>query len=172
MGHPDIKGREAILKVHARNKPLGDDVSLAELAKGTGGFTGADLENLLNEAAIMATRSKRRFIMQADIDEAILKVVMGPEKKSRVVSERARRLTAYHESGHAIASFFLKNSDPVHYITGQKTRVAFQDGNVDSAIFCAGMGMGLVHDVVPVKVLLDRMVKEAEETINSIKASF
>uniref|UniRef100_UPI00402A356D ATP-dependent zinc metalloprotease FtsH n=1 Tax=Gemmiger formicilis TaxID=745368 RepID=UPI00402A356D len=117
MGLPDIKGREEILKVHARGKPLGDDVDLKSIARGTAGFAGADLENLLNEAAIMATRSKRRFIMQADIDEAILKVVMGPEKKSRVVSERARRLTAYHESGHAIASFFLKNSDPVHYIT-------------------------------------------------------
>ena len=117
MGLPDIKGREEILKVHARGKPLGDDVDLKSIARGTAGFAGADLENLLNEATIMATRSKRRFIMQADIDEAILKVVMGPEKKSRVVSERARRLTAYHESGHAIASFFLKNSDPVHYIT-------------------------------------------------------
>ena len=117
MGLPDIKGREEILKVHARGKPLGDDVDLKSIARGTAGFAGADLENLLNEAAIMATRSKRRFIMQADIDEAILKVAMGPEKKSRVVSERARRLTAYHESGHAIASFFLKNSDPVHYIT-------------------------------------------------------
>ena len=117
MELPDLKGREEILKVHARGKPLGDDVDLKSIARGTAGFAGADLENLLNEAAIMATRSKRRFIMQADIDEAILKVVMGPEKKSRVVSERARRLTAYHESGHAIASFFLKNSDPVHYIT-------------------------------------------------------
>ena len=117
VGLPDIKGREEILKVHARGKPLGDDVDLKSIARGTAGFAGADLENLLNEAAILATRSKRRFIMQEDIDEAILKVVMGPEKKSRIVSERARRLTAYHESGHAIASFFLKNSDPVHYIT-------------------------------------------------------
>ena len=117
VGLPDIRGREEILKVHARGKPLGDDVDLKSIARGTAGFAGADLENLLNEAAILATRSKRRFIMQEDIDEAILKVVMGPEKKSRIVSERARRLTAYHESGHAIASFFLKNSDPVHYIT-------------------------------------------------------
>ena len=116
VGRPDVRGREEILKVHAKNKPLGDDVDLKEVAKTSAGFTGADLENLLNEAAILATRSKRRFIMQEDIDEAILKVVMGPEKKSRIVSERARRLTAYHESGHAIASFFLKNSDPVHYI--------------------------------------------------------
>ena len=90
MGLPDIKGREDILKVHARGKPLGDDVDLKSIARGTAGFAGADLENLLNEAAILATRSKRRFIMQEDIDEAILKVVMGPEKKSRIVSERAR----------------------------------------------------------------------------------
>ena len=117
VGKPDIRGREEILKVHSKEKPLGDDVDLTRVAQTTAGFTGADLENLLNEAAILATRSKRRFIMQEDIDEAILKVVMGPEKKSRIVSERARRLTAYHESGHAIASFFLKNSDPVHYIT-------------------------------------------------------
>ena len=88
MGHPDIKGREAILKVHARNKPLGDDVSLAELAKGTGGFTGADLENLMNEAALLAARRHHRFISMAELNEAVIKVIAGPEKKSRVVIER------------------------------------------------------------------------------------
>ena len=117
MGLPDVKGREEILKVHARGKSLGDDVDLKSIARGTAGFAGADLENLLNEAAILAVRANRRFITQPDIDEAILKVVMGPEKKSRVVSERAKRLTAYHESGHAIAAHFLPNADPVHYIT-------------------------------------------------------
>ncbi len=117
MGLPDVKGREEILKVHARGKSLGDDVDLKSIARGTAGFAGADLENLLNEAAILAVRHNRRFIMQEDIDEAILKVVMGPEKKSRVVSERARKLTAYHESGHAIAAKYLPNADPVHYIT-------------------------------------------------------
>ena len=117
MGLPDVKGREEILKVHARGKPLGDDVNLKSIARGTAGFAGADLENLLNEAAILATRNHRRFITQPDIDEAILKVVMGPEKKSRIMSDRAKRLTAYHESGHAIAAKFLKNADPVHYIT-------------------------------------------------------
>ena len=117
VGRPDVGGREEILKVHARNKPLGDDVDLKQIARGTAGFTGADLENLLNEAAIMATRSKRRFIMQADIDEAILKVVMGPEKKSKVMSDRAKKLTAYHEGGHAVVSEFLEHTDPVHYIT-------------------------------------------------------
>ena len=117
MGLPDVKGREEILKVHARGKSLGDDVDLKSIARGTAGFAGADLENLLNEAAILAVRNNRRFITQPDIDEAILKVVMGPEKKSRVVSDRAKRLTAYHESGHAIAAHFSENCDPVHYIT-------------------------------------------------------
>ena len=117
MGLPDVKGREEILKVHARDKSLGDDVDLKSIARGTAGFAGADLENLLNEAAILAVRNNRRFITQPDIDEAILKVVMGPEKKSRVVSDRAKRLTAYHETGHAIASHFSPNTDPVHYIT-------------------------------------------------------
>ena len=117
VGLPDIKGREEILRVHARKKPLGDDVSLANIAKGTAGFSGADLENLLNEAALLAVRRKQRFITQADIEEAILKVEMGPEKKSRVVTEETKRLTAYHEGGHAIVGRFLKHMDPVHYIT-------------------------------------------------------
>ena len=117
VGLPDIKGREAILKIHARGKPLGDDVDLNSIAKGTPGFSGADLENLMNEAALLAVRRRHRFITMADIDEAILKVQMGPEKKSRKMSEKARRLTAYHESGHAIAGKFLAHVDPVHYIT-------------------------------------------------------
>ena len=117
VGVPDVKGREQILKVHAKGKPLGDDVDLKNIARGTPGFTGADLENLLNEAALLAVRRKRKFIMQEDIDEAILKVEMGPEKKSHVITEKERRLTAYHEAGHAIAGRYLKNTDPVHYIT-------------------------------------------------------
>ena len=117
VGYPDIKGREAILKVHARNKPLGDDVSLAELAKGTGGFTGADLENLMNEAALLAARQHRRFIGMKDLNEAVIKVIAGPEKKSRVVIERERKLTAYHEAGHAIVIHDLETQDPVHQIT-------------------------------------------------------
>jgi len=117
VGVPDVKGREAILKVHAKDKPLGDDVDLRNIARGTPGFTGADLENLLNEAALLAVRRKRKFIMQEDIDEAILKVEMGPEKKSHVITEKERRLTAYHEAGHAIAGRYLKHTDPVHYIT-------------------------------------------------------
>ena len=117
VGLPDIRGREAILKVHSRGKALGDNVDLNSIAKGTPGFSGADLENLLNEAAILAVRRNHRFIMQEDIDEAIMKVAMGPEKKSKRMSERARKLTAYHESGHAVVSRFLDHVDPVHYIT-------------------------------------------------------
>ncbi len=117
VGLPDIKGREEILKIHARDKHLAEDVDLNSIAKGTPGFSGADLENLMNEAAILAVRRRDRFITQADIDEAILKVQMGPEKKSRKMSEKARKLTAYHESGHAIAGRYLEHVDPVHYIT-------------------------------------------------------
>ena len=117
VGQPDIKGREEILKIHARNKPLADDVSLRELAKATGGFTGADLENLMNEAALLAARRDERFITMADLHEAVIKVIAGPEKKSRVVIERERRLTAYHEAGHAVVSHALETADPVHQIT-------------------------------------------------------
>ena len=117
VGLPDIRGREAILKIHARGKPIGDDVDLNSVAKGTAGFAGADLENLMNEAALLAVRNDRRFITMEDVDEAILKVSMGPEKKSRKMSEKARRLTAYHEAGHAIAGKYLEHTDPVHFIT-------------------------------------------------------
>ena len=117
VGMPDIKGREEILKIHARNKRLADDVDLKSIARGTIGCTGADLENIMNEAALLAVRKKRRFVTNADIDEAILKVEMGPEKKSRVVTEKARKLTAYHEAGHAICAHYLENVDPVHFIT-------------------------------------------------------
>ena len=117
IGLPDVKGREAILNVHARGKRIGEDVSLKSIARGTAGFSGADLENLLNEAALLAVRRGKRFIMQTDIDEAILKVAIGPEKKTRVISEKDRRITAYHESGHAIAAKYLEHVDPVHYIT-------------------------------------------------------
>ena len=117
VGLPDIRGREAILKIHARDKQLADDVDLNSIAKGTPGFSGADLENLMNEAALLAVRRKHRFIPMEDVDEAVLKVQMGPEKKSRKMSDKARRLTAYHESGHAVAGKFLTQVDPVHYIT-------------------------------------------------------
>jgi len=117
IGLPDVRGREAILKVHARGKHLSDDIDLNSVARGTPGFTGADLENLLNEAALLAVRRGQHFITMADVDEAILKVSMGPEKKSRRVIEKERKLTAYHEAGHAVTSHFLEHSDRVHYIT-------------------------------------------------------
>ena len=117
VGLPDIRGREAILKIHARGKQLAEDVDLNSIAKGTPGFAGADLENLMNEAALLAVRRHHRFITMEDVDEAILKVQMGPEKKSRKMSSRAQRLTAYHEAGHAVAGHYLTHVDPVHYIT-------------------------------------------------------
>ena len=117
VGLPDIKGREEILKVHARKKPLAEDVSLSDIAKATAGFTGADLENLLNEAALLAARGGQRFISMADLHEAMMKGIAGPEKKSRVVTPHAKRLTAYHEAGHAVVIHELETQDPVHQIT-------------------------------------------------------
>ncbi len=117
VGMPDKKGRAAILRVHARGKALGDDVDLDSIARGTPGFSGADLENLLNEAAILAVRRAKKFITQEEVNEAILKVIAGPEKKSRVMSEKAKRLTAYHEAGHAVAGRFMQDMDPVEFIT-------------------------------------------------------
>ena len=117
VGLPDIKGREEILKVHARKKPLAEDVSLSDIAKATAGFTGADLENLLNEAALLAARGGQRFISMTDLHEAMMKVIAGPEKKSRVVTPHAKRLTAYHEAGHAVVIHELETQDPVHQIT-------------------------------------------------------
>ena len=117
VNYPDIKGREEILKVHARNKPLADDVSLSVLAKRTPGFTGADLENVLNEAAILTARGRRKRITMTELEEAITRVQMGPEKRSRVLTEADRRITAYHEAGHAIVALSLPNCDPVHEVS-------------------------------------------------------
>ena len=117
VNYPDIKGREEILKVHARNKPIGPDVDLAVVARSTGGFTGADLENLLNEAALLAGRKGYKAITMAEIEEATIKVMVGPEKKSHVVTENARKLTAYHEAGHAVATFYCPTQDKVHQIS-------------------------------------------------------
>ena len=117
VGLPDVKGREEILKVHARNKPLGDDVDLKQIAQTTSGFTGADLENLLNEAAILAAKENRVYIQQSDIRHAFVKVGIGPEKKSRVVSEKERRITAYHEAGHAILFHVLPDVGPVYSVS-------------------------------------------------------
>ena len=117
VGRPDLRGREAILKVHARNKPLADDVDLKIIAKKTPGFTGADLNNLLNEAALLAARLNKKVITMAEVEEASEKVSMGPERRSHIVSDKDRKLTAYHESGHAIVAHLLPHADPVHKVT-------------------------------------------------------
>ena len=117
VGYPDVKGREDILRVHAKGKPLAPDVNLATIAKSTAGFTGADLENLLNEAALLAARKDRRAITMAGIEEATIKVVVGTEKKSRIMSDKEKKLTAYHEAGHAVATYYCDSQDPVHQIS-------------------------------------------------------
>ena len=117
VNYPDLKGREEILKVHARHKPLGPDVNLRNIAGATGGFTGADLENLLNEAALLAARRKLKAITMKEIEEATMKVVVGTEKKSHKISEKDKKITAYHEAGHAVTSFYLEHEDPVTHIS-------------------------------------------------------
>lgn len=117
VNYPDVKGREEILKVHSRGKPLGPDVSLKTIAKSTSGFTGADLANLLNESALLAVRRGKKAITQSEIEEATVKVVMGAEKKSHIVSDKDKMVTAYHEAGHAVVSYFLPTQDPVHQIS-------------------------------------------------------
>ena len=117
VNYPDVKGREEILKVHSRGKPLGPDVNLKTIAKSTSGFTGADLENLLNESALLAVRHKKKAITQEEIEEATIKVVMGAEKKSHIVRDKDKMVTSYHEAGHAVVSYFLPTQDPVHQIS-------------------------------------------------------
>ena len=117
MDHPDVKGREEILKVHAKNKPLDESVDLSVLARRTPGFTGADLENLMNESALLSARRNKRKIEMEELEEAITRVIAGPEKKSRVMTERERRLVAYHEAGHAIVAHLLPTVDPVHEVS-------------------------------------------------------
>ena len=117
VGKPDSKGREDILKVHARDKKLGEDVDLRKIAVTTQGFTGADLQNLLNEAAILATRAERPVILGEDVSEAMMKVIAGPEKRSRIRTERDQKITAFHEAGHAVVMHYLETADPVHHIT-------------------------------------------------------
>ena len=117
VGAPDVRGREEILKVHAKGKPLGDDVDLPQIAQTTAGFTGAELENLLNEAAILAAKEDRQFLCQKDIQKAFIKVGIGTEKHSRVISEKEKKITAYHEAGHAILFHVLEKMDPVYTIS-------------------------------------------------------
>lgn len=117
VGRPDVRGREEILNVHAKNKPLGDDVDLKEVARTSAGFTGADLENLMNEAAIYAAKDKRAYIIQEDIRRAFVKVGIGAEKKSKIITEKEKKITAYHEAGHAILFHILPDVGPVHTIS-------------------------------------------------------
>lgn len=117
VSYPDIKGREAVLKVHTRNKPLAPDVNLKTIAKSTVGFTGADLENLVNEASLLAARANRKAITKEDIEEATIKVIAGPEKKSRVVTDREKKLTSYHEAGHAVCTYYCPSQDKVHQVS-------------------------------------------------------
>lgn len=117
VGYPDVKGREEILKVHTRNKPLAPDVNLETIAKSTVGFTGADLENLVNEASLLAARNNRKAITKQDLEESSIKVVAGPEKKSRVVTEAEKKLTAYHEGGHAVCTYYCDSQDKVHQVS-------------------------------------------------------
>ncbi|MBE6016211.1 MAG: ATP-dependent zinc metalloprotease FtsH [Lachnospiraceae bacterium] len=152
VGKPDVRGREEILKVHARNKPLAEDVDLANTARTTVGFSGADLENLLNEAAINAASAGRTYIKQADIEKAFVKVGIGAEKKSRVVSEKERRITAYHESGHAILFHLLPNVGPVHMVS----------------IIPTGMAGGYTMPL-PEK---DEMFNSKEKMLDNIRVSF
>jgi len=117
VGYPDIKGREAILKVHARNKPLAPDVELKTIAASTAGFTGADLENILNEAALLAARKNLKAITMETIEEATIKVIAGPEKKSRLITDKDKKLTAYHEAGHAVVTYYMSTADKVHQVS-------------------------------------------------------
>lgn len=144
VNRPDTQGREDILKVHSRNKPLAPDVNLKEVAKSTIGFTGADLENLLNEAALLAARRHKHAISYAEIQDASTKVMMGAEKKSHKYSEKAKKLTAYHEAGHAVAAYYLEYHDPVQEISiiprglgaGGYTMYQPQEENYNSKMKC------------------------------------
>lgn len=163
VGLPDIKGREEVLKVHAKGKPLAEDVDLKKLAQGTAGFTGADLENLINEGALLAARNDRKFITMQDLKDAEIKVIAGPEKKSRVVAEHERKLTAYHEAGHALVMHTLPGQDPVSQITivprgmagGMTISLPEEDRSYYSKRYMEDMIVGLLGGRVAEQLCLD-----------------
>ena len=163
VGLPDIKGREEVLKVHAKDKPLAEDVDLKKLAQGTAGFTGADLENLINEGALLAARNDRKFITMQDLKDAEIKVIAGPEKKSRVVAEHERKLTAYHEAGHALVMHTLPGQDPVSQITivprgmagGMTISLPEEDRSYYSKRYMEDMIVGLLGGRVAEQLCLD-----------------
>ena len=134
VGRPDVKGREEILKVHSKDTPLSEDVDMHRVAQTTAGFTGADLENRINEAAIISARENRRFIRQEDIDRAFVKVGIGAEKRSKVISEKDKKVTAYHEAGHAIVFHVLPDVGPVHTVS-----------IIPTGIGAAGYTLSLIH---------------------------
>ena len=163
VGLPDIKGREEILKVHSRGKPLSQDVDLRVLAQGTAGFTGADLENLVNEGALLAARAERKYITMQDLKDAEIKVIAGPEKRSRVIPEHERRLTAYHEAGHAVVMHALPGQDPVNQITivprggagGMTISLPEEDRSYLSKLYMEDRIVGLLGGRVAEKLCLD-----------------
>ena len=173
VNYPDIKGREEILKVHTRNKNIGPDVDLKTIAATTAGFTGADLENLVNEAALLAARANRRAITKADIEEATIKVVAGPEKKSKVVTPEEKKLTAYHESGHAITTYFCKSQDKVHQVSiiprgmagGFTMHVPEKDRSFVSKIYMEEEIIVLLGGRVAEKLILDDISTGASNDI-------
>ena len=178
VGAPDVKGREEILKVHTRKKPLADDVKLDVLAKRTPGFAGADLENLTNEAALLAVRRGDKSITMLDMEEAITRVIAGPEKKSRVISEKDRKLTAYHEAGHAVVMRSLKYSDPVHEISiiprgragGYTMHLPDEDRSYTSKLRLKDDMVGLLGGRVAEKLILGDISTGAKNDIDRASA--
>ena len=178
VGLPDVKGREAILKVHAKDKPLSESVDLATIAKATPGFTGADLENLLNEGALLAARQNKRMIEMPDLEEAMIKVIAGPEKKSRVVSDHERRLAAFHEAGHAVAMRSLPSQDPVHRISivprgaagGMTISLPKEDRNYKSKKEMEDNIVGLLGGRAAEKLMLDDISTGASNDLQRASA--
>ena len=178
VGLPDIKGREEVLKVHAKGKPLAEDVDLHKLAQGTAGFTGADLENLINEGALLAARNDRKFITMQDLKDAEIKVIAGPEKKSRVVAEHERKLTAYHEAGHAVVMHALPGQDPVSQITivprgmagGMTISLPEEDRSYLSKRYMEDQIVGLLGGRVAEKLCLDDISTGASNDIERATA--
>ena len=177
-GLPDVKGREAILRVHVKEKPLSEDVNLATLAKATPGFTGADLENLLNEGALLAARQHKRVIGMEELEEAMIKVIAGPEKKSRVVSDHERKLAAFHEAGHAVALRCLPTQDPVHRISiiprgatgGMTISLPKEDRNYESKKEMMDSIVGLLGGRVAEKLELDDISTGASNDLQRASA--
>ena len=187
VGLPDVKGREEILKVHTKKKPLAPDVSLRVIAQRTAGFAGADLENLVNEAALLAARRNRKAITMEDIEEASMKVMAGPEKKSRVVTPEEKKLTAYHEAGHAVAGFYCKHHPRVHeitiiprgqaggytmYLPGEET--SYRTANYLSARIASAMGGRVAEQLVlgEISTGASQDIKQATEIARSMVTEY